>query len=265
MLATAHWLVLAVVLLVLGLAVAMVLREVSFARPRGVLLGVAVLYGAVVSVFHIGNGILVSMVFVNSRYWIPTLPFLLLVAAIVADESRLKFRGVSMRNAMSWVPIFPVVVTAFLAMSVLADLPSRWPTLATAHPATASIKLALAERLPDGRTIGDLLHGAASRVTPLLAHEEHRVALATGRAVVGLAYAQYTARVWTAHETAAIVRTHGIEQVIFFPAVFDPELTINANVLIFHDLYAGRTPDWLEPRYISPTVQLYDVIVTNLR
>jgi hypothetical protein len=104
----------------------------------------------------------------------------------------------------------------------------------------------------------------AGEPEPLLANFEHRLARTTGRAVIGLTDARYTARVWTDAETAQLIKIRGIREVIFFPTAFDPALAMNANAPFFRGLYDGHPPDWLTPRYISGKVQLYDVAPSKL-
>jgi hypothetical protein len=260
-LVTSYPAVLALVAALFVFGVVIAARRLTFMQPRATLLALAVLNFAVVAVFLLGNGILSSMVFIEYRYWIPTLPFLIVSLAIVVDEAIAKLRSPGAAVALLQPAALVVLVAVFLAVSLLIEFPRRWTTLAPVHPATIAIDHALAERLPDGRTLRDALTAGADPHKPVLALFEHRFSRATGRAVLGLADARYTHRTWTADETAKLVKERGITEVIFFPTVFDPTLAMNANMEIYKELYAGMPPDWLRPRYVSPTVQLYEVVV----
>lgn len=261
---TSNVLILALVLAVLVAAIVMIVRRLSFDQPRAVLLGLAILTFVVVAAFQFANGVLSSMVFVEYRYWIPAMPFLLLCAGIVADEGVARVRAAPAWSAASVPAALAVASTAVIAISLLAEVPRRWSSLAHVHPATFIIEQALAEHLPDGRTVRDVLTAQAPADEPLLANFEHRLARTTGRAVIGLTDARYTGRVWTAEETEKLIKARGIHEVVFFPTAFDPTLAMNANAPFFHELYDRRAPDWLTPRYISETVQLYDVATAKL-
>lgn len=260
---TVDGLVLVPVLAVLVGALVMTGRRLSFGQPRAVLFGLAIANFVVVAAFQLANGVLTSMVFVEYRYWIPALPFLFLCVGLVADDALTRLRASPGWTAASVPALVAVIGAAILAVSLVADLARRWPALAHVHPATRTIEQALAERVPDGRTVREVLT-LAGDPEPLLANFEHRLARTTGRAVIGLTDARYTGRVWTDAETAQLVKVRGIREVIFFPTAFDPALAMNANAPFFRELYDGHPPDWLTPRYISRTVQLYDVAPSKL-
>ncbi len=261
---TSNRLLLALVLAVLVAAIVTIVRRLSFEQPRAVLLGLAMLNFLVVAAFQFANGALSSMVFVEYRYWIPAMPFLFLCMGIVADESVTRVRAGPAWAAASLPAWLAIASTAVVAISLLSEMPRRWSSLAHAHPATHIMEQALAERLPDGRTLSAEIAQQGAGGAPLLANFEHRFSRITGRAVIGLTDARYTGRIWTAAETAKLVKAHGVHEVIFFPTAFDPTLAMNANVPFFHDLYERRPPDWLTPRYISDDVQLYDVATAKL-
>jgi hypothetical protein len=99
---------------------------------------------------------------------------------------------------------------------------------------------------------------------PLLAHHEHRFALATGRAAVGLPDARFSRKVWTTAAVAAIVREQQIREIVFFPPAYDANAANNANTPFFHELSEGRIPPWLRPWYVGQAIAVYRVEAARL-
>jgi hypothetical protein len=237
-------------------------RRLRPAEPRDAAVGLAIVNIVVLFAFLVGNAIESSILFLDYRYWLPGLPFLAILVSPIAHEALLAVRTrANMRTAI-W-PAMIVVSSAFLVGSVLSVLADRWP-IRTAHAQVPILEEALAERMPDGRTLRETLSATADSTKPLLGYAEHRLSAQTGRAVVGLTDARYTRRVWTSDEVKRLVERQHIEQVVFFPKAFDPKMSDNANLHFWNDLLAGDVPLWLKPRYTSDSITLYDVVPSQL-
>jgi hypothetical protein len=233
-------------------------RNARAIESRRTAIGLAISSIVVLVAFLVGNAIESSIVFLDYRYWLPALPFLAILLSPIAHDAVVAIRA---RPALSNA-IWPATIAAscaFLAVSVLAEFPKRWP-IRTVHPTVAVVEQGLAQRMPDGRTVGETLAAPADAGKLLLSDLEHRLSAQTGRAVVGLIDANYTARVWTTDEVKRLVQELGIEEVVFFPPGFEPQNRENVNRPFWKELRAGQVPAWLKPRYVSERVAIYDVV-----
>ena len=255
-------LVFALVVGTLIVAIVLAARRSHTSAPRDAAVGLAISSTLVLVAFLVGNAIQSSLVFVDYRYWLPALPFLAVLLSVVAHDAIVAVPRHSFLPQRMW-PAAVVASCALLTISVLAALPERWP-IRTAHPTVAVVEQALAQRMPDGRTVREAVTAGDSN-RPLLAHLEQRFYSQTGRAVVGLINATYTKRVWTKHEVKELVEQYGIEQVVLFPQAFRPDLVENKNQQFWNELLGGQLPPWLKPHYVSAKVVLYDVIPSELR
>ena len=245
------------------LAITFAARRSRPGEARHAAIGLAISSIVVLVAFLVVNAIESSLVFVDYRYWLPALPFLVILLSPVARDALVAVRTrVSLSKAI-W-PATIAASCAFLSISMLAALPGRWP-IRVAHPTVAVVEQGLAERMADGRTLRETLSAPEDARKPLLASLEHRLTAQTGRAVVGLIDARYTKRLWTTGEVKQLVTTYGVEQVVFFPPGFEPKNFENANQQFWNELIAGRVPPWLKPRYVSERVVLYDVVPAQLR
>jgi hypothetical protein len=247
--------------LVIGTLVAgtiLAARRLRASEPRDAAVGLAISSIVVLCAFLVGNALGSSLVFLDYRYWLPGLPFLAILLSPVAHDAVIAVRTRSSLGRALW-PATIVASCAMLTISVLAALPQRWPIRAV-PPTMATIEQALAERMPDGRTLRELLSASADARKPLLGYLEHRLAARTGRAVIGLSDARYTNRLWTDDAVKQLVMAYGIEQIVFFPSAFEPQHALNANMRFWNELLGGRIPTWLKPRYTSGRVVLYDVV-----
>jgi 4-amino-4-deoxy-L-arabinose transferase-like glycosyltransferase len=251
--------------LVVGtLIVAIILagRRSRTSEPRDAAVGLAISSTLVLVAFLVGNAIQSSLVFVDYRYWLPAVPFLAVLLSVVTHDAIVAVPKHSFLPQRMW-PAAVVASCALLTISVLAALPERWP-IRTAHPTVAVIEQALAQRMPDGRTVREAVT-TGDLNKPLLAHLEQRFYAQTGRAVVGLINATYSKRVWTKHEVKELVEQYGIEQVVLFPQAFQPNLVENKNQQFWNELLGGQLPPWLKAHYVSANVVLYDVVPAELR
>jgi hypothetical protein len=240
------------------IATILAVRRLRASEPRIAAVGLAISSIVVLCAFLVGNALGSSLVFLDYRYWLPALPFLAILLSPVAHDAVIAFRTRSSLGRALW-PATIVASCAMLTISVLAALPQRWPIRAV-PPTMATIEQALAERMPDGRTLRELLSTSADARKPLLGYLEHRLAAQTGRPVIGLSDARYTNRLWTDDAVKQLVMAYGIEQIVFFPSAFEPQHALNANMRFWNELLGGRIPTWLKPRYTSGRVVLYDVV-----
>ena len=254
--------VFALVVGTLIVAIVLAARRSRTSAPRDAAVGLAISSTLVLVAFLVGNAIQSSLVFVDYRYWLPAVPFLAVLLSVVAHEAIVAVPRHSFLPQSMW-PAAVVASCALLTLSVLAALPERWP-IRTAHPTVAVVEQALAQRMPDGRTVREAVT-TGDLNKPVLAHLEQRFYAQTGRAVVGLINASYTKRVWTKHEVKELVEQYGIEQVVLFPQAFQPNLAENKNQQFWNELLGGQLPPWLQPHYVSANVVLYDVIQSELR
>ena len=254
--------VFALVVGTLIVAIVFAARRPRASGPRDAAIGPAISSILVLVAFLVGNAIESSLVFVDYRYWLPALPFLAILLSSVAHDALIAVPSRPSLGKTMW-PAAVLASCAILTISVLAALPERWP-IRTAHPTVAMVEQALAQRMPDGRTVREALTTGDLR-KPLLAHLEQRFYAQTGRAVVGLIDANYTKRVWTKDEVKHLVQQYGIEQVVFFPQAFRPRLVENDNQQFWNELLGGHVPLWLKPHYVSERIVLYDVVASELR
>jgi hypothetical protein len=254
--------VFALVIGTLVVAIVFAAHRSRASRPRDAAVGLAVSSILVLVAFLVGNAIESSLVFVDYRYWLPALPFLAVLLSVVANDAGAAVPSHSFLPQQMW-PASVVASCSILTLSVLAALPERWP-IRTAHPTVAVVEQALAQRMPDGRTVREALT-TGDLNKPLLAHLEQRFYAQTGRAVLGLIDARYTKRVWTKDAVKELVEQYDIEQVVFFPQAFQPKLVENSNQPFWNELLGGQLPTWLKPHYVSANVVLYDVIPAELR
>ena len=237
-------------------------RDARASESRRAAIGLAISSVMVLVAFLVGNALETSIVFLDYRYWLPALPFVAILLSPIAHDAVAALRA---RPALSNA-IWPATIVAsctILAVSVLAELPNRWP-IRTAHATVAVVEQGLAERMFDGRTVGETLATSADAGKVLLSDLEHRLASQTGRAVVGLIDARYTARGWTTDEVKRLVQQLGIEQVVFFPPGFEPKHRDNVNRPFWNELLTGQVPPWMKPRYVSDRVALYDVVTSDV-
>jgi len=255
---TAQPIVLTLVFCVLGVELVQAVRKGGLMEPRNLLLGFALASGAVLAVFLFANALRSSIVFVDYRYWIPAIPFLLIVVSAVADRALTKLQASQNARARLW-PSVVALSTGTLIISISVALAGNWP-LTQPHRATAVVRRALTEHLPDGRTLGAMLTASSDAPRLLLSNEERRLGFATGIPVVGLPIARYTQNVWDTHSVAALIRKFGISHVLFFPTTYQEEYSIP----FYGDLQGGRPPDWLTLRFRGELVELYEVVPQKL-
>lgn len=236
-------------------------RGARVSESRRTAIGLAISSVVVLIAFLVGNAIQSSIVFLEYRYWLPGLPFLAILLSPIAHDAVVAARARPALSKALWSAAV-VASCAILAVSMLAELPKRWP-IRTAHPTVAVVEQGLAQRMPDGRTVGETLAAPGDAHKLLLSDLEHRLASQTGRAVVGLIDAHYTARVWTTDEVKRLVQQLGIEEVVFFPAGFEPNRGENINRPFWKGLLAGQAPPWLKPRFVSDRVAIYDVVIDD--
>lgn len=253
-----------VFMLVVGtLLVAMIVaaRSARVSESRRTAIGLAISSVVVLIAFLVGNAIQSSIVFLEYRYWLPGLPFLAILLSPIAHDAVVAMRARPALSEGVW-PATVLASCAMLAVSMLAELPKRWP-IRTAHATVAVVEQGLAQRMPDGSTVAETLAAPADAHKLLLSDLEHRLAAQTGRAVVGLIDAHYTARVWTTDEVKRLVQQLRIEEVVFFPAGFEPNRRENINRPFWKGLLAGQAPAWLKPRFVSDRVAIYDVVIDD--
>jgi hypothetical protein len=259
-LATVHPLVLMAAVSMIGLAVVVLLRRGTW-KPREDMIVLGGVYVLGLGAFLLLNAMTASAGFLDYRYWLPGLPFLLCVLALAADAAAGRVSDAQPR--WKWAQLGVLGAAGVIAVSAAAELAVRWP-IAPVHISTAVIERALAETLPEGGTLRDALTARQDLDRPLLAHHEHRFSLATGRAALGLPDARFSQRVWTTQAVATIVRQQRIREVVFFPAAYDRKAANNRNTPFFHELSEGRVPPWLTPWRVTDTVAVYHVDAARL-
>jgi hypothetical protein len=238
----------------LGLA-----RTTDAARSDGAkrLMELSAGYAVVTILFLLVNAVLVSSGFLQYRYFVPAVPFALIVIALAVDHTASRAGVAGAQRRVQWLAL--LVALTIPAISLLADFVVQWPPVPQ-HPAVAVIEQALEEKLPNGQTLGRALATDSADRRPILAHHEHRVALLTQAPVYGLSDARFTRRVWRTADVEKLARERGIAQVLFFPTTYDARAPENANTPFFTELQSGRTPAWLHRRYASDLVWIYDVV-----
>jgi 4-amino-4-deoxy-L-arabinose transferase-like glycosyltransferase len=251
---------LAIIVVLLFIACVRIAARTRSTGPRAAILGASFASIVVLAAFLFVNAHQFSIIFVEFRYWLPAMPFLLLVLGIVVEEAVKQLRHA--RGQLLW----PTVILACAwagVLSAAAELPGRWP-IAPVHPSTAIIQEALHERLADGRALHDVLVAPSDSQRLILANAEHRLSFATGRAIVGLTDSRYTKTVWDKEEVAALVERFKIERLVFFPTAYDPKSPLNSNNVFFDELQRQQVPPWLVVRLATDSVVLYDVVASEL-
>jgi hypothetical protein len=256
---TVNKFVLGVTIAALGVAFVATIRGERSADPTTAnLLGLATAKLAVLGAFLLMSSIVSWIGFGDYRYWLPGIPFALLVLGFMAQQALANLDRTKSRAAF-WSGAVALTASAAVVTSMMIEVARQWP-LARAHPTVQIIHDGLAAQLPDGRLVSDALTKSA----PILAHLEQRVAFVTDRSVVGLPDARFTPRAWTTEAAAHVVKAYGITQVLFFPPAFNRADEVNSNLEFFDALLAGHVPRWLRPIYVSDRVQLYAVLPLQL-
>jgi hypothetical protein len=255
---TSQPLLLGAVFAVLGVAIVLLVLTLRSSEPRGLLVGLSLTKTIFLGVFLFYNALRSSIVFVDYRYWMPVMPFVLVVIGLAADSAVSKLRVADAARTKLW-PGAVTLSAAALAISVFIALGRAWP-LTQPHPASIVITQALTEKLADGRTLASVLRGSADSPGLLLSNEERRLGYIAQVPVVGLPIARYTQHVWTSDSVAAVVNRFGISHVLFFPSTYEAEF----RNPFYEDLRAGRLPDWLTVRYRGERFVLYEVAPKKL-
>jgi hypothetical protein len=255
---TSHSLALGAVFAVLGLAIVQLALTLRSSEPRGLLVGLSLTKTIFLAVFLFINALRSSIVFVDYRYWMPAMPFMLMVIGLVADSAVSKLRAASATRAKAW-PGVVAFAAAALAVSVFIAFGTGWP-YTQPHPSTEVVARALTEKLVDGRPLASVLSGSADSPRLLLSNEERRLGYVAHVAVVGLPIARYTQHVWTSDSVAGIVSKFGISHVLFFPSTYEAEF----KNPFYEDLREGRQPDWLTVSYRGERFVLYQVVPEKL-
>lgn len=250
-------LVLGLVFGILAAALFGIVRGTRPHEPRALVVGFSLASTVVLAVFLFANALRSSIVFVDYRYWMPAIPFLLIVVGVIVDSAVSRLRAVERKRAVLW-PSLVAASAGALLLSIVVALAGSWP-LTRPHPAAAIVDKALAERLPDGRALGAVL-AASDAPHLLLSNEERRLGFATRAAVVGLPIARYTQSVWDDDTVASLVREFGISHVLFFPATYEDGFRIP----FYRELREGRAPPWLAVRFQGDQAVLYDVVREKL-
>jgi hypothetical protein len=243
---------------VLGLAIVQLALTLRSSEPRGLLVGLSLTKTIFLAVFLFINALRSSIVFVDYRYWMPAMPFMLMVIGLVADSAVSKLRAASATRAKAW-PGVVAFAAAALAVSVFIAFGTGWP-YTQPHPSTEVVARALTEKLVDGRPLASVLSGSADSPRLLLSNEERRLGYVAHVAVVGLPIARYTQHVWTSDSVAGIVSKFGISHVLFFPSTYEAEF----KNPFYEDLREGRQPDWLTVSYRGERFVLYQVVPERL-
>lgn len=255
---TSHPLVLGAVFAVLAFGILQLVLSLRSSEPRGLLVGLSLTKTLFLAVFLFINALRSSIVFVDYRYWMPAMPFVLMVIGLAADSAVSKLRAAVEARAKLW-PGAVTLSAAALALSVFIALGTGWP-LTQPHPANEVIVRALTEKLGDGRTLASVLSGAADSPRLLLSNEERRLGYVAHVAVVGLPIARYTQHVWTSDSVAGVVSSFHISHVLFFPSTYEAEF----KNPFFEELRDGRVPDWLTVGYRGQSFVLYEVVPEKL-
>jgi len=250
---TSQPLLLGAVFGVLGVAIVLLALTLRSSEPRGLLVGLSLTKTIFLGVFLFLNALRSSIVFVDYRYWMPVMPFVLMVIGLAADSAVSKLRVAAAARTKLW-PGAVTLSAAALAISIFIALGKAWP-LTQPHPASVVITQALTEKLEDGRTLATVLGGSADSPHLLLSNEERRLGYIAHVAVVGLPIARYTQHVWTSDSVGAVVSKFGISHVLFFPSTYEAEF----KNPFYEDLRDGRMPDWLTVRYRGERFVLYEV------
>ena len=255
---TSQPLLLGAVFAVLGVAIVLLALTLRSSEPRGLLVGLSLTKTIFLGVFLFLNALRSSIVFVDYRYWMPVMPFVLMVIGLAADSAVSKLRVAAAARTKLW-PGAVTLSAAALAISIFIALGKAWP-LTQPHPASVVITQALTEKLEDGRTLATVLGGSADSPHLLLSNEERRLGYIAHVAVVGLPIARYTQHVWTSDSVGAVVSKFGISHVLFFPSTYEAEF----KNPFYEDLRDGRMPDWLTVRYRGERFVLYEVAPQKL-
>ena len=255
---TSQPLLLGAVFAVLGVAIVLLALTLRSSEPRGLLVGLSLTKTIFLGVFLFLNALRSSIVFVDYRYWMPVMPFVLMVIGLAADSAVSKLRMAAAARTKLW-PGAVTLSAAALAISIFIALGKAWP-LTQPHPASVVITQALTEKLEDGRTLATVLGGSADSPHLLLSNEERRLGYIAHVAVVGLPIARYTQHVWTSDSVGAVVSKFGISHVLFFPSTYEAEF----KNPFYEDLRDGRMPDWLTVRYRGERFVLYEVAPQKL-
>jgi hypothetical protein len=193
--------------------------------------------------------------YMNDRYLLPLLPFLIIWMAYAFRCASARWPDVHER-----ILVKAVVATAFtfLIVGQLGVWQREWQWYQS-DERVAVIGAALAEEWGDG-SVYDYLRLRTSNRSPILAPNGQYLGMLLDRPVIGLAAPLYTNRVWDESTVWGLVESYNVAHVVLFPALFDVSSAWDSNREFFADLESGITPDWLKPVYQGENVVIYKAV-----
>jgi hypothetical protein len=190
----------------------------------------------------------------EARYLFCAVPLGIVAAAACAPDAllRLKLR----RGPVAFAPML-LVFAALLAMQLRQSWAQRdW---LMQGGTTAHIVQWLKQPVADGQTLRQFLRATSSLEHPVLSNQSQLLALTASVPTLGVPEPRVSARAWRDADILALVRRHGVRQVLVFPQL---PLAAGGDAPGDRVLALVRReplPGWLMPLVMTESVALYAV------
>lgn len=207
-----------------------------------------------VSVFIYYFSSKIAMFFASGRYFLPLLPFALILAFYLLDTSTFSLTPITKKIAVA-----VNVILCFLLL--LGRIESHISNTGLLKPyGDVEIRSILNQHV-NGITAIEFLR-RQSPDTPVISNLPLRYFWLTNRPVIGFAPAQYSKTEWTVERVRQIAGQYKAKYVVFFPSFFFmDDIFNNSNQHFFFDLKNKRVPSFLHLIFISPKVEIYEIVL----
>lgn len=198
----------------------------------------------------------VTAYFATPRYFLPMLPYALIVLAYFTLSTSPTAPAPSIQRKITFV--FSVII---LLVLIAGRVTTHFGDVQGWDPDRRymEIEFALNQHL-SATPIIELLH-KQSLDAPLLSNEPHRVYWLTNQPTIGLASGWYSTTQWTSERVNQLARQYGIKYIIFFPRLFAArsyDSQWNENQHFFRDLVQGQIPSFVRVVVSLPEIYVYE-------
>lgn len=177
--------------------------------------------------------------FMNERYLLPLIPFLVLLAGVSVPPLVARMPTTWRRAAYAVMGV--MAVAFFIGQITVARSEIDWYL---SDPRYSTVEVALQQPLGNA-TAGDYLRELSSREHPLLDADGQFLSYLLDRPVIGLPSTMYTDRIWSADEVKGLIDRFHVKYITFFPSLVEFGAFEQRNRVFYQDLARGIVPPWL--------------------
>jgi len=243
-----------IILLPLLYAIFVVIRrERDFAHGKARIILLSVLMIIVYLSFLVYLAASNDRQYLNERYLMPLLPFVLMLITVLSAFVVRELRNKKM---------IPVFVYSMILFVLLISQTGRflqeldWITGRQEYET-----LTEAMSTPNGNTTYlNYMKENISKEHPLLMPNGQLAGIYLDVPVVGLTQSLFTNRIWTDSEVKKLAKQYQIEHILFLKTPYLRENPANRNKIFFNKLHNGPVPEWIEILYDSDKFSIYKVI-----